>query len=612
MPELDDKQLLAEFARSGSDPAFADLVGRHVNLVHSAALRFSGNPHHAEEITQAVFIILARKASALRRGVVLSGWLYQTARLTAANFMKGEIRRQCREQEAYMQSTLNESDAARWAEIAPLLEEAMGHLGETDRNAIVLRYFENKTATEVASALKLNESAAHMRVVRGVEKLRRFFAKRGVILTGSTIGGALAANSVKAAPAALSVSSLAAAKGAATAAPLATIVNETVKLMFRIQFKKTALVGGAILLATASAVIALAEVGSGLSASSSAADDLSFESFLQNPPRILNAAWELDVPASSGNLAREIVVTNPDGSTNSATNSWTFTTLNTDAHTEAYRLVYDQDDYLLAQLTDVQSRAGWGGSAGQYNGMRWGVQPAMNEARSWLVSWDTNSNPIEINPGLMEAGIHFTTNQTPPINLEIQGRYAVRRFLCWGMFEMVPGTAVWSKDRTQFTATYDEPGAFKPVVERDAKGAILRTNLVPIHGQMTVKLKYENGLPREADFSVAPGIQSVIEYTYSPDFAGGRLPVEYRYYFDRSRGEEGRSYTVRVKSLELATGPIPVAELDPHTALDRKFFFPKLFTNGVVYREGPDGKLQPEPTLAELSAGKTGRPGTNQ
>src|ERR1035441_3592843 len=105
MPELDDHELLSEFARNESEAAFAALVARYVNLVYSTALRFAGNPHHAEEITQAVFIILARKAGKLSPRTVLSGWLYQTARLTAANVVKGEIRRQHREQEAYMQST---------------------------------------------------------------------------------------------------------------------------------------------------------------------------------------------------------------------------------------------------------------------------------------------------------------------------------------------------------------------------------------------------------------------------------------------------------------------------------------------------------------------------
>src|SRR5208282_5720523 len=136
MADLSDNELLAEFARNGSEPAFAALVARYVNLVYSAALRFTSNPHHAEEVSQVVFIVLARKAGSLRPGTVLSGWLYQTARLTAANFMKGEIRRQIREQKAYMQSSLNEPDPQAWERISPLLEEAMGDLGETDRNAV--------------------------------------------------------------------------------------------------------------------------------------------------------------------------------------------------------------------------------------------------------------------------------------------------------------------------------------------------------------------------------------------------------------------------------------------------------------------------------------------
>src|ERR1017187_6871858 len=145
MTEVDDHELLGQYARTESETAFATLVARYVNLVYSAGLRFTGNPHRAEEIAQAVFIVLARKAGSLRRGTVLSGWLYQTARLTAANFVKGEIRRQRREQEAYMQSTLTGPDSTAWEQIAPLLDEAMGRLGDTDRHAIVLRVFENKT-----------------------------------------------------------------------------------------------------------------------------------------------------------------------------------------------------------------------------------------------------------------------------------------------------------------------------------------------------------------------------------------------------------------------------------------------------------------------------------
>ena len=108
MPEVVDSQLLREFVEHQSDAAFNALVTRYINLVYSAALRQTSSPHAAEEITQAVFIILARKSRSMRPGTILSGWLYQTARLTAANYLRTEIRRSHREQEAHMQSISNE------------------------------------------------------------------------------------------------------------------------------------------------------------------------------------------------------------------------------------------------------------------------------------------------------------------------------------------------------------------------------------------------------------------------------------------------------------------------------------------------------------------------
>lgn len=137
MPETNDLQLLREFAERQSEAAFAELVKRHVNLVYSVGLRQAGNQHHAEEITQAVFIILARKAGSLGRKTILSGWLYQTARLTAANFLRTERRRAAREQEAYMQSLSHESGPDVWPKIAPLLDDAVAKLGQKVREADV-------------------------------------------------------------------------------------------------------------------------------------------------------------------------------------------------------------------------------------------------------------------------------------------------------------------------------------------------------------------------------------------------------------------------------------------------------------------------------------------
>jgi RNA polymerase sigma factor (sigma-70 family) len=171
MQDLDDSALLGEYLERDSEEAFATLVTQHIDKVYSVALRQTGNSDQAEEITQAVFVILARKSRSLGKRVLLSGWLYQTARLAALTFIRGEIRRARREQEAYMQTVLNESESDVWAQIAPVLDTAMGGLSQTDRHAIVLRYFDGKSMKDVGAALGGSESAAKMRVNRAVGQL---------------------------------------------------------------------------------------------------------------------------------------------------------------------------------------------------------------------------------------------------------------------------------------------------------------------------------------------------------------------------------------------------------------------------------------------------------
>ncbi len=242
--------LVREFAASQSEPAFAALVERHIALVHSAALRQAGDAHLAEEITQAVFIILARKAASLGPKTVLSAWLYRTTRYAAADALRARRRRQAREQEAHMQSILNQPDADIWAQLAPLLDDALAELGETDRAALVLRFIENKTAREIAGALRMEEAAAQKRVARALEKLRAIFVKRGIALTATVIAGAVAANSVQAAPAGLAVKvSVIAAKGAAVTTSITTLVKGTLKIMTYAKLKLALGISATIMLA---------------------------------------------------------------------------------------------------------------------------------------------------------------------------------------------------------------------------------------------------------------------------------------------------------------------------------------------------------------------------
>jgi RNA polymerase sigma factor (sigma-70 family) len=221
MQDREDHDLLRDYAERGSGAAFAEIVRRHVNQVYSTALRHTRNAHQAEEITQTVFTLLAQKAGTLAKGVILSGWLYQTARLTAVTSVRSEIRRARREQEALMSNVPEENEAEAWQQIAPLLDEALDRLEEKDRHAIVLRFFDGKSMKQVGLELGGSEDAAKMRVSRAVEKLRHIFLQRGVTLSAATIAGAVAAHAVQAAPAGLATAFTSAALSGA-ALPTAT------------------------------------------------------------------------------------------------------------------------------------------------------------------------------------------------------------------------------------------------------------------------------------------------------------------------------------------------------------------------------------------------------
>jgi RNA polymerase sigma factor (sigma-70 family) len=171
----DDFELLRAYVERQSEPAFTELVERHKGLVYASALRQTGDPSLAEEITQAVFTVLARKAASLRRETVLSGWLFRATRFAAADALKRERRRIRREIEAMNRSDQNQPPdeaALAWREIAPVLDESLARLGETDRHALLLRFFERKTLTEVGAALGLSEEASRKRVDRALYKLR--------------------------------------------------------------------------------------------------------------------------------------------------------------------------------------------------------------------------------------------------------------------------------------------------------------------------------------------------------------------------------------------------------------------------------------------------------
>ncbi len=213
-----DPQLLRTYAESRSEAAFAELVRRHVDFVYSAALRMVCDSHLAEDVTQGVFVAFAKNAPQLTNRLVLSGWLHRTTQNIAAQTVRTIERRRAREQEAVaMNELLSTEPDTVWEHIAPQLDEALGELNEGDRDALLLRYFERKSAREMAQTLDTSEDAAQKRVSRAVERLREFFAKRGITVGASGLAVVITANAVQAAPAGLAATIATAAALAGTA-----------------------------------------------------------------------------------------------------------------------------------------------------------------------------------------------------------------------------------------------------------------------------------------------------------------------------------------------------------------------------------------------------------
>ena len=211
-----DLDLLKHYARDNAQDAFAEIVRRHLDLVHAAALRQVRSPQLAEEVAQSVFADLARQTHRLAPDTILSAWLYEITRRTAIDVVRREARRQLREQIATEMNAMN-ATTADWVHVEPLLDEAMHALDKTDRAAVLLRYVENKSLREVGAALGTSDDAAQKRVTRAVERLREFFAQRGVTVGASGLVVVISANAVQAAPVGLAATLCQAAFVSATA-----------------------------------------------------------------------------------------------------------------------------------------------------------------------------------------------------------------------------------------------------------------------------------------------------------------------------------------------------------------------------------------------------------
>ena len=201
-----DTTLLNDYVRNRSEAAFAELVRRHVNFVYAAALRqLNGDTHLAQDVAQAVFTDLARKAPALARHPVLTGWLFTSTRFAAVKQIRREQRRRAREQEAQLMpnDSATAGENVDWDRVRPVIDEALTELNDRDRQAVLLRCLQDLDYASLGAQLQLSDNAARMCVDRALDKLRSALARRGIRSTTAALAVALTGQAAVAAPAGL-------------------------------------------------------------------------------------------------------------------------------------------------------------------------------------------------------------------------------------------------------------------------------------------------------------------------------------------------------------------------------------------------------------------------
>jgi RNA polymerase sigma factor (sigma-70 family) len=204
MNTTESHKLLRRYADPGDEGAFRKLVEQYIDLVYSAAVRrVGGDASLVQDVTQAVFTDLARKAQSLRDVEMLGGWLHRHTGFIASSMVRSEHRRQIREQEAAQMNATNDSPDLLWQQLAPMLDDTIEALEPSDRQAVLLRFFERRDFHAIGAVLRISDDAAQKRVSRAVDKLRVLLAERGITLSVIILSSLLLGKTVIAAPAGL-------------------------------------------------------------------------------------------------------------------------------------------------------------------------------------------------------------------------------------------------------------------------------------------------------------------------------------------------------------------------------------------------------------------------
>ena len=252
---MNDTELMRRYADEGDHAAFEELVRRHVDVAYSAAMIRLGKDDLARDACQTTFLALARKAGTFPPDINLGGWVYSTARNSALKIQRTEIRRMQRERNYVDEMRTNPQSREDWSHLALDIHDALDRLKVPERNAIILRFFQNKSLADVGSALGITSDAARMRINRALERLNGHLAKKGITSTASALAAALPTHAAITAPAGLTASiSTTVLAGTGTVASATTLTGAAIAIMKTKTIAITALaatviIGGGVYLA---------------------------------------------------------------------------------------------------------------------------------------------------------------------------------------------------------------------------------------------------------------------------------------------------------------------------------------------------------------------------
>ncbi|MHC4916821.1 MAG: RNA polymerase sigma factor [Planctomycetota bacterium] len=313
---MTDRQLLTDYVQKGSEEAFAQLVDRHAGRVYSTCLRVLGEPHAAEDATQAAFAILARKARGLSASTVLSGWLFVVARRAALSLRKRAAARARREKEAARMREREKRGASdSWDRVRPQLDAALAALPASQREVVLLRHYYGRSEAEAAEELGWGRSRVSVTLSRAMNRLRAILGRRGASVSTAVLASMLAGPAVKIAPAGLAAAITATVTGGAALSPAAAgAMSGALKAMFLVKLKLAVAAACAAAVVAAGGGLAVRELTAGEDRVAAAAPAGNHG---PNPrlAALPEATWVKvapQVPAPQGIMAYSGAVFNPD------------------------------------------------------------------------------------------------------------------------------------------------------------------------------------------------------------------------------------------------------------------------------------------------------------